>query len=350
VLLIVSGCSALDGSGEEASGTTISESVVFPAGGVVGEPAVVQVPLNNTGDTEETYNATLTADGEAVASESVTLGGGESETVSLSHTFAETGEQTLSVGNQSQTVTVYETPLAFIDNATDGGSRHSELTMRLNMTIESENRTQDARFRLTESTDENLTAGTSYTESSQKLVIDSVTYSNQTGEAWTVDGTRYSKTTGWAGEPTYSREPVTNDDDEDDDMTPATSNISEYFRTDHTDDAYVFQITAENATEATELWAMFGDESGGDTLTSESVTDVSMDIRFDRQTGRALGASVQVRGENGDELSEFDGEFELRYSDYGEPVTVEVPKTVTERASESGTTVDSAPTASLVRP
>jgi|GEM_PF-2473960 hypothetical protein len=332
VLLVVSGCSALDGSSEAASGTTVSESVVFPAGGVVGEPAVVQVPLTNTGDAAGTYNATLTADGETVATESVTLEAGESTTVSLAHTFEETGEHTLSVGDQSQSVSVYETPLAFIGNTTDAGSRHSEMTIRVDMTVESENSTVDSRVRLTESTDENLTAGTSYTESTQTLVIDGATYSNQTSQEWTVGGTTYSKTVTAGGEPTYSRRPVRNDTD--DEMTPDTANISQYFGTAHTEDAYVYQIEAENASQTTALWTMFGADDAGGTLSPESITDITMDVRFDRQTGRALSASVRVSGENGDEVSAFDAEFELRFSDYGEPVSVEVPEDVRDQAEQ----------------
>ncbi|MBX0287587.1 hypothetical protein EGH22_14735 [Halomicroarcula sp. F28] len=77
--------------------------MTLPQGGVAGEQSDARIQSNNTASSEREYEATLTADGTQIASESVTVTPEESTTLALTHTFEETGEHTISVGNRTRT-------------------------------------------------------------------------------------------------------------------------------------------------------------------------------------------------------------------------------------------------------
>ena len=62
--------------------------------------------MRNTGGEAGEYNATLTVDGEAVATETGTIGAESQRVVPLSHTFDEPGEYTVGVGDETVPVRV----------------------------------------------------------------------------------------------------------------------------------------------------------------------------------------------------------------------------------------------------
>lgn len=96
----ISGCSALYESGEDDDGVaeeTDTERVQFrvsintPSAVVAGEPISISYEVENTGEAEGTQSVTLSVDGVQDATNTVTLGGGESET----------GEFTISIDQSS---------------------------------------------------------------------------------------------------------------------------------------------------------------------------------------------------------------------------------------------------------
>ena len=339
-LVVLSGCSALTDATESAeetptatsgdSAAPLSTTVTFPNGGVTGEVAVVTVAVRNGDDGGADYDATLTADGETVASRSVTLAGGDSATLSLSHTFEEPGEYELSVANETTTITVYETFTEFTDAsmAAVDTVRINETT-RFDATLTAGGRTVDAT-----STDEatirkNFDAETLYRNGTSTYSAAGTTETERVRE-WVVNGTRYSETVAEDGSTTYSREPA--DEFEDDDEDGAIG-LLPYLRFEHTDEEYVIVIEADNDTDATELWTSLGD--GDESLPASSVTRLYTEIRYDRQTGRITEQVFRVSGEGGEQFDSFDATFRQEYVTYGEPLSVEVPRTVRDEATQA---------------
>jgi len=90
-----------------------------------GESVETTATVENTGDLEGSFDAELEVDGETVDSQSVTLGGGESTTVSFDRSFSDAGDYDISVsGETAGTVTVLE-PASF--EVTDAALADNEI-------------------------------------------------------------------------------------------------------------------------------------------------------------------------------------------------------------------------------
>ena len=73
------------------------------------EPVTCSVTVTNTGETEGSYTATLKIDGVEVATQAVTLAGGESRTVEFRVFREEAGSYSVEMGELSRSFTVTET-------------------------------------------------------------------------------------------------------------------------------------------------------------------------------------------------------------------------------------------------
>jgi hypothetical protein len=73
---------------------------------VTGERLTVDTVVSNVGDEASTYNATLTVDDRSVTSVAGKLDANSERTIQLSHTFNQTDEYTLGVGDETVTVVV----------------------------------------------------------------------------------------------------------------------------------------------------------------------------------------------------------------------------------------------------
>ncbi|MDS0260263.1 tandem-95 repeat protein [Haloarcula sp. S1CR25-12] len=87
--------------GTNASMVTVTEATRRTATVDTGQPAAVDVTLTNRGTVERTYPLELTADGSAVATDSVDVAAGTNRTVTLSSTFETAGTYALAVDGQS---------------------------------------------------------------------------------------------------------------------------------------------------------------------------------------------------------------------------------------------------------
>jgi hypothetical protein len=104
----------------DVTDASLSDSEITP-----GESVETTASVENTGDLEGTFDAELEIDGQAVESQSVTLGGGESTTVTFDRTFSDAGSYDVSVsGETAGTVTVLE-PASF--EVTDASLSDSEI-------------------------------------------------------------------------------------------------------------------------------------------------------------------------------------------------------------------------------
>lgn len=371
-IIVLSGCSALDDTGADqptasatdtgtlvetqtaTEGGTESDtetdamaqfetSARFPSGGVAGERSAVRVTVENTGGAEGSYDAALTADGDRVASRTVTLAAGESTTVTLNHTFERTGDHDLSVGEERRTIPVYDSAFEFTDaqmeqveTARIQESGEFDLTILLNET------TVDATVSSSATTWKNFTAETLYTNETSRTTVFGRTSEEYT-EEWVTDGTLYTRAVDDEGIVNYTREPS---DEFEDSEGLENETILEYISTDHTDEEYVLVVESESSAEATELWRSFSDEES-EVLPAEGMEEVYLEIRYDRQTGRTTEKVFRLSGEGGEEIGAFDATFRQEYVAYNETVTVEVPDEVRDQATRTGTTVESGTQASL---
>jgi len=320
-LVVLSGCSALTGQGTPTSGS-LSESVVLPEGGVAGEQSVVRIQLNNTASSEKQYGATLTADGTEVASDSVTVAAGETTTLSLTHTFEETGEHTISVANKTRTIQVYEDPRSFVEAQTDAvGTARIEETTRFDGVVNRFGEQVDVTATGSATIVKNYTAERLYEEGELETRTngDSTT---ETSEEWVVDGMQYTKTVEDDGTTEYEQELS----DEFDDTDIDDEEFQPYLRTEHTDTEYVYVLEANSSTDATRLWESIGD--GGDGISEESLTYIYFELRYDRQTGRLNTTVGRVRGEGGTTFAELDMTVTQEYTEYGVDTDISVPSDV----------------------
>ncbi|MFB6086279.1 MAG: hypothetical protein ABEJ84_05680 [Halodesulfurarchaeum sp.] len=83
---------------------------------VPNERLSIPITVTNEGGEAGTYDLVLTVDGEPVAEGSGTLEGGQSETLTLRHTFERKGTFDLSIGSQTWTVTVRAPATPIVSN------------------------------------------------------------------------------------------------------------------------------------------------------------------------------------------------------------------------------------------
>lgn len=374
-MIVLSGCSALEDTGggqtPSATGTPVETvtstqtdtgmengsetetqaqfdaSVRYPTGGVAGNESVVEIDVENTGEARGQYNATLTADGEQVATESVTLDSGVSTTVSLTHTFEEPGEHTLSVADRNATITVYETPRAFIDAQEDTVETVSyQEDTSFDGTVQSSGRTVETETESAVTVSKNLTAETMYETGTATTTARGET-STDSVQTWIVDGVEYSKSVGDNGETTYDRE--LSDEFDEGDAEMGNASLQPYLRTAHTDDEYVFIIEANTSAEATELWRTLTSlqDENIEIVTSSEMDALRFEYRYDRQTGHQTREVADVESSGGETFVELDMTITKSSYSYGEQVTVEVPQDVKDGTSDSGTTGGSGTYAAL---
>lgn len=324
--VVLSGCSALDG-GDGGDGG-ITESASFPAGGVAGDQVSVEVTVDTVGDAAGESALELRVDGETVDSASVSLDPGESQTVTLTHTFESAGEYDLAVAGEETTLTVYETPRAYVSAAMDDVETERYVE---NATLDGQAVVdgQARPFHQESSTTarKNLTAETMYEREEQTTEFLGET-TEQTTETWVVDGTRYVREVDEdSGETTYTSGPAAEFDDGDSDFSAEA--LTEYLSTERTDDRYVFTFEAESSAEATDLWAAI-DEN--EEIPATAVSSVSLEYRADRRTGRLTEARFEVTLADYQAFSTLDITIRQNVTAYDEPVAVAVPDEVRENA------------------
>lgn len=125
--MLEDGNSGGDTGETDAADTEFTQEATLAWAGVTSDPVAVEVDIRNTGSKEGAHEVTLQANGETVASESVTVAEGEAETITLTHTFKQTGEHRMTVGDEQRTLTVYKSPAELFAVANfDQGTRVSE--------------------------------------------------------------------------------------------------------------------------------------------------------------------------------------------------------------------------------
>ncbi|MBX0287588.1 hypothetical protein EGH22_14740 [Halomicroarcula sp. F28] len=360
-MVVLSGCSALENTGgsqtPSATGTPVETatptqtdmgmangsetetpaqfdaSVRYPNGGVAGNESIVRIDVENTGGQQGQYNATLTADGEQVATESVTLDGGASTTVSLTHTFETTGQHDLSTGTSSRTIQVYDSARNFTDAAME---RVETARIEEFNTVDAAVSANETTFNITAEGSatirKNYAAETQYRNVTTRTTLFGQTSVERT-EEWTVDGTVFSRTIGDDGERDYTREPS---DEFEDDNPLENDTVLDYLSTEHTDDEYVFIVETENSAESTELLRSFresDDESDNSGPSAESIDELYFELRYDRQTGRSTTELIRFNARSGEDYDSFEFTSRREYVAFNETVSVEVPGEVRDRAT-----------------
>lgn len=318
------------GTDDGSPGGSFSETVEFPRHSVAGENLQVRVTVENTGDSESTYETALTANGSDVTSGSATLGPQEERTVTLAHTFESAGEQSLSVAGAESTVTVYETPLAlFQEGDFDVGTRViEEETSQLGEGV-----IEGTPFELTE--DRSATIRKNFDEETQYTEEEVTTTTNdqteeQTIEEWIVDGTLHQRiTNNTEGEVTYNQEQSDEFDSEADYSDPV---VAQYIDTAHTDDEYVFTMEPSTASAATEVWAALSD-SPGESFPPDAVGSITVEARLDSERLRPAHTSITVTIEEFEGFEFLNISIEREPVEYNVPVTVEVPDEVRDELS-----------------
>lgn len=334
----LSGCAMLDDNGEtdeedsdvgetDTVEAELTEEVTFAWYGIAGESFDVEVAVENTGETETTHEATLTAAGEDVASESVTVDAGSTEQFTFRHSFADPGEYELAVGDAETTLTVYESPMElFTEGEFQRGTRVTEEEMS------AEGEVIDDGLEFTVSIEESATARTNYDDET-KYTLTEGTFeffgetSEETTEEWVVDGTRYAKIEDHAeGTVTYEREP--SEEFAGDDVEFGAETIQQYTTVTRTDDAYVFTIDPESSAGASDVWTALSD--GDDDIPPTALTSLEMEYYLDAGLFRPVSAAGDITIEDWDGFSEFTMTFEEEHVAFDEPVDVEVPDEVLE--------------------
>lgn len=333
-MVALSGCAALDdgGSGDntgetDAADAEFSQDVRFSWAAITGEEVAVEVTVENTGSEEGTHEAKLQADGETVTSESVTVAEGATETVTLTHTFDETGEHDLAVGDDQRTLTVYESPTdLFLGADFDQGTRVSEELTNGSGVFVQDGSEYDVTI------EESATIRTNYDEETKYTVTEGTTEvlgqtNEETTEEWIVDGTRYAKIEDQDdGTVEYEQGPS---DEFENDSEFSDEVARQYLTVEKTDGEYVFTIDPQTSGEATEFWAASSDEED---ISAESITALTMEFRLDAELYRPTSTSIDLRLENFEQFSTLDMTITEEIVSYGEPVEVEVPEEVRENA------------------
>ncbi|WP_247730142.1 CARDB domain-containing protein [Halovivax limisalsi] len=99
----------------QVTAATLSDSTV-----AVGASVTAEGTIENLGEAEGTATVSLAIDGEAVASEEVTLKGGATTAVSFEHTFEEAGTYEVSVGGTTAGTVTVEEPSGDGEDGEDG--------------------------------------------------------------------------------------------------------------------------------------------------------------------------------------------------------------------------------------
>ncbi|MBS3816740.1 MAG: hypothetical protein KGY76_04160, partial [Candidatus Thermoplasmatota archaeon] len=123
---------------EKKANITVSDFSVSPLEGYAPLDVNITGEIENTGSAEGTVN--LTIDGQNI--DSWTVGAGGTETVDKTHEFQEIGNHTISIGDQSETVTVNEEEPGEADiqvNSFDVNRTEGEVPFEVEITGEIEN-------------------------------------------------------------------------------------------------------------------------------------------------------------------------------------------------------------------
>ncbi|MFC3959008.1 PKD domain-containing protein [Halovivax cerinus] len=91
---------------EESSVPSVVDVVLVTDEVVAGEEVIVEATVENSGTEERTHVVTLSLDGTIVANETIALGAGDREPVTVTHVVDEPGTYTLTVGDDGFDVTV----------------------------------------------------------------------------------------------------------------------------------------------------------------------------------------------------------------------------------------------------
>jgi hypothetical protein len=119
ITLLLSGCpSNGNGNGNGGNGYTPPpppppgpaefevRSLNLPSEPYAGEELTITVEVANVGESSGEYTASLNVDGQEVASQGVSIGSGQSQTISFSITIEQPGNRTVTMGDLSQTMEV----------------------------------------------------------------------------------------------------------------------------------------------------------------------------------------------------------------------------------------------------
>ncbi len=334
-MVALSGCAMLDNSetgtdGEtpgETDGTAgeFSQDVTFAWAGVAGESVGAEVTVENTGTEPGTHEATLSVDGESVASKSVTVPEGASETIALTHRFEKPDEYKLAVGESTETITVYESPNDLLaKDDLDRGTRVAH--QQTNATGVANINGTDFDIQINESATirTNYEEQTEYRKTETTTVLSGIS-SNETTEEWIVDGTAYTRTEDrGTGRVTYDQQPS---DEFADEGGFWADSLQQSLSVNRVDDQYILTFDPETATEASETWSAIDDDEN---ISAESITDLTMTFRFDATLLQPESLSFDATLEDYDVFSTLEMTSTEEIVSHDESVTVEVPDDVRE--------------------
>jgi hypothetical protein len=337
-MVALSGCAALDGGDTDDSGNETKQTdaaaaeftheVTFAWAGVAGDPVGVEVTVENTGSEQGTHEATLRTGGETVASKSVTLSEGGTETVMLTHTFEEAGEYSLAVGESETTVDVYQSPMTAISETEfERETRVSEERISADGVMVRNGTEFDIQLNETSTVRTNYDEQTQYTAGETETNFVGIT-SNETSEEWIVNGTAYTKSQSEGeDQPTYESEPS---DEFEDDQSISNLAVLQYLSVEASDEEYVLRFDPETPEQASELWAAFGDD---EEISPGSISELTMEYHVDAELFRPSRLVFNASFQEYDVFSTLDMTVVQEPVAYGEPVEVEVPEEVRENTT-----------------
>lgn len=310
---------------------SFTSSVTWPPGGVKGQPMEFTIDVENTGDVVGDFDATLTAVDDELEQETVTVEPGERATITLTHVPGMSGTFDASVAGESTTLTVYDNELAFVHEmmAAVETIRIEKEISESGMIDLGEGPTNWAKDAST-IVEKNFEADTFYkTEEADLTVAD--TELAETTEVWVVDGVRYEKKVKHTEGTTEFNKSISEKPHSGTVLDIHGVPTEEFLSFEHTSDEYVFVFDPQTSDEATALMnRVIG--SGG-FMPAEQATDASLEMRYDKRSGRATGYETEFTLEGADTFPELERTVTDDIVAYDEPVAVEVPDDVKNNAT-----------------
>lgn len=333
---LLSGCALFD-TAEPAFDITADGG----AESIINEEYVVTTTVNNTGDAAGSTNVTVSVDGENRTREAVTLEPGDNETVTYTHTFEEAGEHTLAVGNDSWTVEV-QTPLAAAGEAMGNVSTYrTETDLEVTATASEDGTFARVEANTTERAQYDREAEVAYSQSntmsriflanSEEGLEDAspLTEQRQVNETWHVDGTSYSRTEENPDEEgSVTRDMGEQSFEEVDTLSDVDSLVgvldTDKVSRERQDGAYVYAFETDDTAVAETFLERVSD--GSVDLSELTVQSVAVRVEISADTYRLTAMELRFRFTSPESNAEATANATVTVSEYGEPVTVEVPE------------------------
>jgi hypothetical protein len=256
---------------------------------------------------------------------SVTVPEGASESIALTHRFEKPGEYELAVGESTETITVYESPNDLLANADlDSGTRVAH--QQTNVTRVANINGTDFDIQINESATirTNFEEQTEYRKTEPTTVLSGISSNETTGE-WIVDGTAYTRTEDrGTGRVTYDQQPS---DEFAEEGGLWADSLQQSLSVNRIGDQYILTFDPETATEASKTWSAIDDD---ESISAESVTDLTMTFRFDATLLQPESLSFDVTLEEYGVFSTLEMTSTEQIVSHDESAAVDVPDDVRE--------------------